>query len=50
MRLNEKSKFMPDIDDDNELIKSVTKKTSLSMEDEDMLAEVHKKELEEARM
>lgn len=48
MRLNEK--FMPDIDDDNELIKSVSKKTSLGQEDEDMLKTVALKEEEQARM
>ena len=48
MRLNEK--FMPDIDDDNELIKSVSKKTSLGQEDEDMLTTVALKEEEQARM
>ena len=34
MRLNQK--FMPDIDDDNELLKSVSKKTSISNDDEEM--------------
>lgn len=48
MRLNEK--FMPDIDDDNELIKSVSKKTSLGQDDEDMLKTVALKEEEQARM
>ena len=35
MRLNKK--FMPDIDDDNELLKSVSKKTSISNDDEEMV-------------
>jgi hypothetical protein len=35
MRLN--NKFMPDIDDDNELLKSVSKKTSISNDDEEMV-------------
>jgi len=35
MRLNQK--FMPDIDDDNELLKSVSKKTSISNDDEEMV-------------
>jgi hypothetical protein len=38
MRLN--LKFMPDLDEDNELIKSVSKLTSLDQDDVDMLKTV----------
>lgn len=46
MRLNEKNKFMPDIDDDNELIKSVSKKTSLNSENEESVKIAAQKEYE----
>ena len=44
MRLNEN--FMPDMLDDNELIKEVSKVTSISTEDEEMVDSVVKKEQE----
>jgi hypothetical protein len=44
MRLNEN--FMPDMSDDNELIKEVSKVTSISTEDEEMVDSVVKKEQE----
>lgn len=44
LRLNEK--FMPDINEDNELVKEVSKKTSISDEDEEMVAGVVKLEEE----
>lgn len=46
MRLNEKNKFMPDMDDDNELIKSVSKKTSLNSDNEEAVQIAAQKEYE----
>ena len=48
MRLNQK--FMPDIDDDNELLKSVSKKTSISTDDEEMVKVAQQKEADQDRM
>lgn len=44
MRLNEK--FMPDVADDDSLVKEVSKVTSISSEDEEMVDAVVKKEQE----
>ena len=44
MRLNQK--FMPDVVDDDSLVKEVSKLTSISEEDEDMVNQLYKKEQE----
>lgn len=44
MRLNQK--FMPDVADDDSLVKEVSKLTSISEEDEDMVNSLYKKEQE----
>lgn len=49
MRLNERTKFMPDLDDDNELIRSVSKKTSLNSDNEEQIEMVAQKEQDQLR-
>lgn len=48
MRLNQK--WMPDVDDDNELLKAVSKKTHISNDDEEMVKVAQQKEEEQNRM
>ena len=47
MRLN--VRFMPDLDDENSFIKDISKKTSLSVDDEDMVKKVDELEKEQER-